>query len=72
MSSKLNGLASYSLICLIVHYIQYQKDDTITPSSPTYYADLLLGFLDFYSKFDYLHKGFQFDNDEPYFDKVKE
>ncbi|CAO3622511.1 unnamed protein product [Cunninghamella blakesleeana] len=72
MSSKLNGLASYSLICLIVHYLKYQKNDTITPSSPTYYADLLINILDFYSKFDYLHKGFQFDSDRPYFNKDNE
>ncbi|KAI9308163.1 hypothetical protein BJ944DRAFT_260758 [Cunninghamella echinulata] len=69
MSSKLNGLASFSLVCLIMHYILYQKKDDLTPSSSTYYADLLLGFLDFYSNFDYNRKGFQFDKDEPYISK---
>ncbi|KAI8377570.1 uncharacterized protein BYT42DRAFT_570764 [Radiomyces spectabilis] len=53
MSAKTNGLASYSLICLLVFYFQQYKYLVNDTSSKTYYADLLLGFLTFYAKFDF-------------------
>ncbi|KAI8079627.1 uncharacterized protein B0P05DRAFT_541372 [Gilbertella persicaria] len=51
MSAKTAGLASYSLICMIVSYIQLQASSQ-HPSDPEYYANLLLGFLDFYTEFE--------------------
>ena len=73
LSAKTAGLASYSLICMIVSYLQVrfllctlssfflfaklmlsklQAPKSHDPSRPEYIAETLLGFLDFYSRFD--------------------
>ncbi|OBZ88215.1 Non-canonical poly(A) RNA polymerase PAPD5 [Choanephora cucurbitarum] len=52
LSAKTAGLASYSLICMIVSYLQLQAPKSHDPSRPEYIAETLLGFLDFYSRFD--------------------
>ncbi|KAI8645133.1 hypothetical protein BD408DRAFT_412304 [Parasitella parasitica] len=51
LSAKTAGLASYSLICMIVSYLQLQVNDKVKPTDPSYYGTLLIGFLDFYSQF---------------------
>ncbi|KAI7904633.1 uncharacterized protein BX663DRAFT_323489 [Cokeromyces recurvatus] len=51
LSAKTAGLASYSLICLIVSYLQLQVDPNLSSSDANYYGILLMGFLDFYSNF---------------------
>ncbi|KAI9030089.1 hypothetical protein CLU79DRAFT_734018 [Phycomyces nitens] len=53
MSSKNCGFASYTIICLIVAYLKTHKPQEIKPDLPTYHADLLIGFLKFYSTFDF-------------------
>ncbi|KAL0073181.1 hypothetical protein J3Q64DRAFT_1839413 [Phycomyces blakesleeanus] len=53
MSSKNSGFASYTIICLIVAYIKTHKPENVKKSTPTYYSDLLIGFLHFYSTFDF-------------------
>ncbi|KAI8390308.1 hypothetical protein BD560DRAFT_6019 [Blakeslea trispora] len=52
LSAKTAGLASYSLICMIVSYLQLQAPKNHESSQPEYIAEVLLGFLDFYSRFD--------------------
>ncbi|KAI9315390.1 hypothetical protein BX666DRAFT_1962296 [Dichotomocladium elegans] len=54
MSARLSGMAGYTLVCLIVHYIQ----NTVIPEnrdrkSPEYLGQLLLDMLDFYSEWNY-------------------
>ncbi|CAO3631463.1 unnamed protein product [Mucor fragilis] len=51
LSAKTAGLASYSLVCMIVSYLQLQVADALKRSDPNYYGTLLMGFLDFYSQF---------------------
>lgn len=52
LSTKVKGLASYSLLCLIVHYLQLSVPDHVKPENPNYLGSVLLGFLSFYSDFD--------------------
>ncbi|KAI9363733.1 hypothetical protein BD770DRAFT_380332 [Pilaira anomala] len=51
LSAKFAGLASFSLICLIVSYLQLQTTKEME-AKKDYYGNLLLGFLNFYSKFE--------------------
>ncbi|CEP16593.1 hypothetical protein [Parasitella parasitica] len=51
LSAKTAGLASYSLICMIVNYLQLEVNDKVKPTDPSYYGTLLIGFFDFYSQF---------------------
>ncbi|KAL9537556.1 hypothetical protein MBANPS3_011669 [Mucor bainieri] len=51
LSAKTAGLASYSLVCMIVSYLQLQVPKGLAPSDPNYYGTLLIGFLNFYSQF---------------------
>ncbi|KAI8093241.1 uncharacterized protein BX664DRAFT_329274 [Halteromyces radiatus] len=70
MSSKSNGLASYALVCLIVNFLSVEAEKLgCIKSSPTYYANLLVEFLDFYANFNFATTGIQFDSTNPYFEK---
>ncbi|ORX62176.1 Nucleotidyltransferase [Hesseltinella vesiculosa] len=69
MSSKVGGLAGFSLVCLIVHFLQHQAVDMVEPDV----GQLLLAFLDFYSKFEFDRKCLDMDPEhEPYRAKTKE
>ncbi|ORZ25327.1 hypothetical protein BCR42DRAFT_399901 [Absidia repens] len=70
MSSKNNGMASYTLVCLIVNFLEVEaKRHGCDKSSATYYSDLLIEFLGFYSTFDFQRKGIRFYDTNPYFSK---
>ncbi|KAI7865571.1 hypothetical protein BDF14DRAFT_1823249 [Spinellus fusiger] len=56
MSSKNSGFASYTIICLIVYYIKTQLPKDLKATAPTYYADVLIGFLEYYTTFDFKRK----------------
>lgn len=93
LSAKTAGLASYSLICMIVSYLQVgyircvkmerdidlnyffvieklQVSDELKREDPSYYAVLLIGFLEFYSKFDSTKTAIGLENGGRYYTAV--
>ncbi|KAL7320308.1 hypothetical protein PS15m_000208 [Mucor circinelloides] len=69
LSAKTAGLASYSLICMIVSYLQLQVADTLKPTDPNYYGTLLMGFLNFYSQFPSTSTAISLTGDGAYLSK---
>ncbi|KAI9476611.1 hypothetical protein BDB00DRAFT_859845 [Zychaea mexicana] len=75
LSTVRNGLASYALICLITHYLKYNGDTSEKDGkedkdfSKKRLGMLLIGFLKFYSTFDFDTKGLTFYTSEGYFDR---
>lgn len=69
LSAKTAGLASYSLVCMIISYLQLQVPDTLKPSDPNYYGTLLMGFLNFYSKFPSTSTAISLTGDGAYLSK---
>ncbi|KAI7895498.1 uncharacterized protein EV154DRAFT_495119 [Mucor mucedo] len=69
LSAKYAGLASYSLICLIVSYLQQSVPKDVNPTRPNYLASLLLGFLSFYSTFESDKKAIGLTNGGCFYDK---
>ncbi|GAA5810308.1 hypothetical protein MFLAVUS_003729 [Mucor flavus] len=69
LSAKFAGLASYSLICLIVSYLQLQAPKDMDPSKKEYYGTLLMGFLKFYSKFEAEKRAIGFEDGGKYYSK---
>ncbi|KAI9473734.1 MAG: hypothetical protein EXX96DRAFT_541403 [Benjaminiella poitrasii] len=71
LSAKTAGLASYSLICMIVSFLQLQVDPSFKSSDPSYYGTLLIGFLVFYSNFDNEKQAISLNNGGAYLTKDK-
>ncbi|KAI8341884.1 hypothetical protein BC941DRAFT_449245 [Chlamydoabsidia padenii] len=73
MSSKFGGMASYTLVCLIVNFLKEEAANHGCDSdSTTYYANVLVDILHFYSTFDFANKGIRFtEGESPYFSKGK-
>ncbi|KAI8143298.1 hypothetical protein BJV82DRAFT_612223 [Fennellomyces sp. T-0311] len=70
MNPKRSGVASYSLICLIVHYFKYNHKAQTFTDSAIRLGELLLGFLSFYSVFDFDGIGLTFQTEKGYYDKA--
>ncbi|KAI9269280.1 hypothetical protein BDA99DRAFT_504056 [Phascolomyces articulosus] len=75
LSTVKNGLASYSLVCMIIHYLKYKDDDKDNDKNGdkgdsiknqkknhpmTRLGRLLMGFLSYFSSFDFEKNGIGF------------
>ncbi|KAI8143896.1 hypothetical protein BJV82DRAFT_88442 [Fennellomyces sp. T-0311] len=68
LDSSRGGVASFVLICLIVHYLKYNERAKSFVDPATRLGQLLCGFLQFYAVFDFEKTGLTFSDDSGFFD----
>ncbi|KAH8556961.1 hypothetical protein BGW37DRAFT_31479 [Umbelopsis sp. PMI_123] len=68
MDTKRNGLASFTLICLIVRFLQMEEANGVQKEEQSL-GDTLLRFLKYWSAFDFVHTGIYLNNGGGFFVK---